>query len=129
MSWLLCFSWLIAYPSETYAFAIRIKCETDPNFKWTPLIAKSYAKGYIKLYYPQWHNREWIALAQLWTKESNWRHTAKNKKSSAYGIPQLLNLEPGTPAPLQIERGLAYISARYGKPSLAWKHWLNKGWY
>lgn len=129
LTWILSFSWLIVYPSPTYAMAVAIKCEYDKGFKWTPRLAKSYAQGYMRWYYPEWKKYEWVALAKLWGKESAWKETADNPKSTAYGIPQLLNLEPGTPAPLQIEQGLAYIKSRYGKPSRAWQHWLNKGWY
>jgi hypothetical protein len=83
----------------------------------------------MKTQYPDWKRSEFKAVAKLWGKESAWNPKAKNSKSSAFGIPQLLNLSPETPAPLQIERGLAYIQHRYGKPSVAWAHWRNKKWY
>jgi hypothetical protein len=41
----------------------------------------------------------------------------------------MLKTRPGTPAPLQIKRGLAYIDHRYDKPSKAWAHWRANGWY
>jgi hypothetical protein len=84
-----------------------------------------------------WTGDEWLCLDNLWSRESGWRHTAENKSSGAYGIPQAL---PGdkmapygadwrtNPDP-QIRWGLAYIQARYATPCGAWAHFLNKNWY
>lgn len=84
-----------------------------------------------------WNGDEWLCLDNLWSRESGWRHTAHNKSSGAYGIPQAL---PGekmaaygadwmtNPDP-QIRWGLAYIQGRYGTPCGAWSHFLNKNWY
>jgi hypothetical protein len=99
------------------------------EFHWTPRALKLYAKQYMRMAYPQWNLSEHHALMKLWGKESAWNPTAQNPNSTAFGIPQLLNLDPLTPAPLQIERGLAYIQHRYDKPSVAWSHWRNNGWY
>jgi hypothetical protein len=69
----------------------------------------------------------------LWTKESNWRPNAYNKVKvmgkNAGGIPQLLGLDPKTPAPKQIDRGLSYIYNRYHTPCEAWKFFTKKGYY
>jgi hypothetical protein len=73
------------------------------------------------------HEAKCIKL--LISKESAWNHLAANPESSAYGIAQVLKTKPGTPAPLQIERGLEYIQHRYDKPSIAWAHWRNNNWY
>lgn len=84
-----------------------------------------------------WTGSQWSCLENLWTRESNWRHTAENKSSGAYGIPQAL---PGTkmksagsdwrsnPA-TQITWGLSYIENRYGDPCGAWAHSESIGWY
>lgn len=96
---------------------------------WTPYMSKTYARGFIAMEYPTWGRAEWRALLKLWGKESAWSHTADNPDSSAYGIAQVLHTKPGTPAPLQIERGLEYIHHRYNKPSIAWAHWRKHGWY
>src|SRR5690606_34927340 len=37
-----------------------------------------------------WSGDEWLCLDNLWSRESGWRHTAENKSSGAYGIPQAL---------------------------------------
>lgn len=132
LSWLLAFLSIPFFPSPAYAVAVatqlQANCLTDWSL-WTPRTAKAYAKGLMKWNYPHWNRSEWVALDKLWTKESNWRHQADNKESTAGGIPQILGLDPKTPAPYQIERGLEYIVHRYNKPSIAWAHWRANGWY
>jgi hypothetical protein len=82
-------------------------------------------------------SKEFICVNALWTKESNWSKTSKNKKSSAYGIPQLLNLKETDPYK-QIDKGIIYINSRYktinGKVTNtpmcnAWAHFKAKGYY
>ena len=96
---------------------------------WTAYMSKTYARGFMAMEYPSWGRAEWRALTKLWGKESAWKHDADNPNSTAYGIAQVLNTKHGTPAPLQIEKGLEYIAHRYGKPSVAWSHWRKRGWY
>jgi hypothetical protein len=131
LSWLLAFLSIPFFPSPAYAVAIATQLEANciDTSIWTPRIAKAYAKGLIKWNYPHWNRSEYIALVKLWGKESAWNHKAVNNESTAAGIPQILGLDPNTPAPLQIERGLAYIQHRYEKPSIAWAHWRANGWY
>jgi hypothetical protein len=99
------------------------------EIRWTKSLSKYYAKILISAQYEEWDKSEYKALLKLWGKESAWDHTADNPKSSAFGIPQLLNMKPTTPAPEQIARGLAYIKHRYDKPSVAWAHWRKHNWY
>lgn len=84
-----------------------------------------------------WSSSQCADLGKLWQKESGWNHRADNPSSSAYGIPQAL---PGskmgsagsdwaTNPATQIKWGLGYIKARYGNPSAAWAHSVNRGWY
>lgn len=118
-------------PSPAYAVAVAMQIEAkciDESI-WTPRVAKAYTRTLLEWHHSDWNKSEWKALAKLWGKESGWRHEAANPKSSAYGIAQVLNTKPGTPAPLQIERGLEYIQHRYDKPSAAWAHWRANGWY
>jgi hypothetical protein len=73
--------------------------------------------------------KEFVCLEKLWTKESNWRYKAKNKDSSAYGIPQLLKMKETNPYK-QIDLGLKYIHKRYkGSPCKALSHHKKRGWY
>jgi hypothetical protein len=131
LSWLLAFLSAPFFPSHSYAIAVATQIEDNckDTSQWTPRVAKAYTKALLKIEYPHWNRSEWSALAKLWGKESGWKHTADNPKSTAYGIAQVLNTKPGTPAPLQIERGLVYIEHRYDKPSKAWAHWRANGWY
>lgn len=76
-------------------------------------------------------------LDRLWTRESEWRVTARNPSSGAYGIPQSLPASKlatagsdwRTSARTQIRWGLGYIDARYGSPCAAWAHSQSHGWY
>ena len=52
---------------------------------------------------------QYRCLVTLWRLESNWSPTAKNKKSSAFGIPQLLKMTETNPYK-QIDLGLKYIT-------------------
>jgi hypothetical protein len=126
---------LTHFPSQAYAVAVATRIQEEEwlqqstIIRWDKRLSKAYAKALMKHSYPQWDRSEFRALAKLWGKESAWNPEADNPNSTAFGIPQLLNLHPSTPAPLQIERGLVYIQHRYDKPSIAWAHWRTYGWY
>ena len=57
-------------------------------------------------------DKQYRCLVILWRKESNWSPVARNAKSSAYGIPQLLKMTETNPFK-QIDLGLKYIDHRY----------------
>ena len=97
---------------------------------------KNYAALYIQNTYG-WGNDEFGCLSTLWTRESHWRHQARNRSSGAYGIAQAL---PGrkmskvapdwrTNPVTQIKWGASYIEGRYGTPCNALKHSYSHGWY
>jgi hypothetical protein len=96
---------------------------------WAIEDSKAYARDVVLA----WADNQYECLDKLWTQESNWRSEAYNKVKvmgkNAGGIPQILGLDPDTPAPLQIDRGFAYIMHRYGTPCMAWKFHERKGWY
>lgn len=96
---------------------------------WVVEDSKAYAKDVVLA----WADNQYECLDKLWTQESNWRSEAYNKVKvmgkNAGGIPQILGLDPNLPAPLQIDRGFAYIMHRYGTPCMAWKFHEKKGWY
>ena len=89
--------------------------------------AKVIAKRKVKE--QGWNNKEWLALEELWYRESRWNPHSKNRRSSAYGIPQLLKLPIGTPMETQISRGIKYIIHRYKKPSRALAFHNRHNWY
>ena len=72
--------------------------------------------------------KEYRCLELLWMRESRWDPRAKNPKSSAYGIPQLLKLKIHDPY-IQIDRGLKYIKARHLTPCKAWAYHQRTGHY
>ena len=71
---------------------------------------------------------DFYCVDELWHKESRWNYKAKNPKSSAFGIPQILGLKEKNPVK-QIDKGLAYIKHRYDNPCNALAHHKKKGWY
>jgi len=104
---------------------VVIKLERD----WVTEDSKAYANDVVLA----WAQNQYRCLDKLWTRESNWRPNAYNKikvmGKNAGGIPQILGLDPKTPAPLQIDRGFAYIMHRYGTPCMAWKFHQKNNWY
>jgi hypothetical protein len=72
---------------------------------------------------------EWKPLLTLWNKESRWDYKAKNRHSTAFGIPQMLNMPKDTPMVKQIDLGLKYIKHRYGTPSKALAFHNRHGYY
>ena len=96
---------------------------------WSKADSKAYARDKLS----EWQDKQWSCLNRLWGKESAWNPSARNSAKvmgkHAGGIPQLLGLDPATPAPQQIERGLDYIYYRYTTPCNAWVHFKQKGWH
>ncbi len=101
--------------------------------------AKEYAKTRLKAF--DWKESEFNSLELLWEKESNWNYLAKNKKTGALGIPQLIGGDKvpnyATDYKVQIEHGLSYIKNRkgkdnkpkYGSPTAAWNFHKKNDWY
>ena len=82
---------------------------------------------------------QYNCLVNLWTGESDWRWTATNASSGAYGIPQSLpaskmsqfGADYRTNPLTQIKWGLWYIEMSYGSPCNAWSTWQARSphWY
>jgi hypothetical protein len=83
-----------------------------------------------------WSEAQFGCLDRLWTRESNWRVTARNP-SGAYGIPQALPASKmavmgsdwRTNAITQIRWGLYYIASAYGTPCEALDHSYAYNYY
>jgi hypothetical protein len=101
------------------------------EIKMTISQSKKFAKNYAFMRIKQigWSDHEWKSLLTLWSKESRWDYTANNPRSTAFGIPQILNMPENTPLTQQVELGFKYIQKRYKTPTLALQHHLRKGWY
>lgn len=63
--------------------------------------------------------KEFRCIELLWNAESKWNPKANNKRSTAFGIPQLLKMTETNPYS-QIDLGLKYINKRYGSTCKAW---------
>jgi hypothetical protein len=73
--------------------------------------------------------KEFVCINKLWTKEnSKWDPYARNPKSSAFGIPQLLKLKETNPY-VQMDLGYKYIVHRHKTPCNALAFHIRKGWY
>ena len=72
---------------------------------------------------------QFYCLDQIVYLESRWNYKAKNPKSSAYGLFQILKSKEKDPIK-QIDLGLKYLEARYdGCACTALAHHKAKGWY
>ena len=99
----------------------------EPSTTYMKKTAKQIARGKVLSMYRS--NSEWKSLYRLWDRESRWDYQADNPRSSAYGIPQMLEMPEDTPMIKQIDLGLKYIKARYGTPSRALAFHNSHGWY
>ena len=73
--------------------------------------------------------KEFYCLDELLHKESRWNYKAKNPKSSAFGLFQMIGNKEQDPIK-QIDKGLRYIEHRYsGSACKALAHHKIKGWY
>lgn len=105
-------SLVLAFTTNAYATTTNIEIE------------KYKLYSHIKLT----NHRQYLCLEKLWQRESHWNPLADNKKSTAFGIPQLLKLKTTNPYE-QIDLGLKYISHRYGTPCRALSKHLKTGHY
>lgn len=79
---------------------------------------------------------QWRAMYRIAYKESSWRSTLRNKRSTAYGLFQFLNQTwkdvgiPKTNCPYcQAEGAILYIKQRYKTPTRALQFHNSRGWY
>lgn len=123
-------------PPDPVARANEIPVMKAVLVERTPEAAKEFAQKRLSSY--GWiKSAEWECLNSLWTKESNWRPDAYNKKPvyqgkeklNAGGIPQILGLDPDLTVEEQVIRGLVYIEHRYSNPCSAWLFWEKNNWY
>ena len=73
--------------------------------------------------------KEFVCINKLWTLENRlWDPYARNPKSSAFGIPQLLKLKETNPY-VQMDLGYKYIMHRHKSACSAWSFHVKHGWY
>jgi len=76
-----------------------------PAYGYNPNVESYKLYAHMKLL----DDKQYRCLVILWRMESQWNPKAKNSKSSAYGIPQLLKMTETNPYK-QIDLGLKYIT-------------------
>ena len=106
----------------------------------TPEYNQRLARTYIRERHG-WRFPEFLALKDMWWRESNWRHTVINNHPNGpwYGLGQVnggfiasrgYTIKEYMRSPqAQIDVGAAYIKQRYGSPLKAWAFWQSNGWY
>jgi outer membrane biosynthesis protein TonB len=100
-----------------------------------PAGAQAYAAAQLGSY--GWAPNEMQCLQKLWTKESDWKTTATNASSGAYGVVQSLpaskmasaGADYRTNYRTQINWGLNYVKERYGSPCGALNFHYAHNWY
>lgn len=83
------------------------------------------------------NDKRFACFEKIVDHESDWRHTATNPESGAYGLVQALPAKRmktvgddwKTNPETQIKWGLKYMDERYGGPCKAWDFWEEHGWY
>lgn len=81
-----------------------------------------------------WGASHWDAFYQIVSHESGWNANSVNKSSGACGLFQFVPCSKGGSAyktnyKVQIDKGILYITYRYGTPKKAWKFWQKHHWY
>lgn len=100
-----------------------------------PAGAQAYAASQLGAH--GWDASQMQCLVKLWTKESDWKTTATNPSSGAYGVVQSLPAEKMASAGAdyrtnyrtQINWGLKYVQERYGSPCGALNFHYAHNWY
>jgi len=110
----------VKLPSDLNVHARHATMEEKRENK-SLIISYSRALGY--------NSQQVKCLITLWTRESRLDHLADNKRSTAFGIAQLLRERSREPE-LQILHGIRYIGHRYGGSACrALSHSDRRGWY
>ena len=120
---------------EVKTVQVTSRSSSERTVSGTVAEYQAYAKKKCLEY--GWSESDFQCLVKLWNRESNWRVTAKNPSSGAYGIPQSLPASKMASAgsdyltnyKTQINWGLSYIKSRYGTPTAAWNHSQRTNWY
>jgi hypothetical protein len=97
-----------------------------PDF---PVSARSYARSMVSV-------EEYVALHELIMRESSWNPDARNRKSTAYGLGQLIDqtwedvgIEKSDDFRIQLIASHKYVMQRYGSWVKALEHHKQNGWY
>ena len=101
----------------------------------------SYRSPNIKVYafeqvLNRWGEKQWSYFSDLVQRESHWKNTAKNPKSTAYGIGQFLDstwkivgCEKTEDKYIQIDCMIDYVEYRYDTPQKAIQFHNKRNFY
>ncbi|MEV6589480.1 aggregation-promoting factor C-terminal-like domain-containing protein [Streptomyces acidicola] len=120
-----------AAAAATAAGTLIAATPAQATWETSPSRSRAVAKKMID------ERAQYRCFARIVDRESDWRVTATNASSGAYGLMQAL---PGskmasagrdwrTNPATQIKWGMRYMNNRYGSPCGAWKFWRANGWY
>jgi len=97
-----------------------------PDF---PVSARSYARSMVSV-------EEYVALHELIMRESSWNPDARNRKSTAYGLGQLIDqtwkdvgIEKSDDFRIQLIAAHKYVMQRYGSWQKALEFHKRNGYY
>ncbi|MFI1731752.1 transglycosylase SLT domain-containing protein [Streptomyces acidicola] len=120
-----------AAAAATAAGTLIAATPAQATWETSPARSRAVAKKMID------ERAQYRCFARIVDRESDWRVTATNTSSGAYGLVQAL---PGskmasagrdwrTNPATQIKWGMRYMNNRYGSPCGAWRFWRANGWY
>ena len=108
------------------SFAVQKREPRKPDF---PVSARSYARSMVSV-------EEYVALHELIMRESSWNPDARNRKSTAYGLGQLidqtwkdLDIEKSDDFRIQLIAAHKYVMQRYGSWVKALEFHKRNGYY
>jgi hypothetical protein len=119
----------------THTLTVDVKVDVNPKVvvKQTKATMKQKHNNRVMAMKFAQHGWDWDVnerkcIRLLFDKESRFDHLAKNQRSSAFGIAQMLKEKSKDPA-VQILNAYRYIEHRYQTPCQAWKHSQRRNWY
>lgn len=120
------------------------RCGFDLYNRSNMILASRHSDGALR---HQLSKQDELCLMKIIKVESNYRVYAKNRRSSARGLGQLLKstlhgvnktIKKQNRCPIdyqslcpscQMEATKIYIKSRYGTPTRAWRFWRQRHWY
>jgi hypothetical protein len=116
-------------PLEGNDNALKGYVSSPIKYQRVPDTARGYARSMVSV-------KEYKALEELIMLESSWNPDAQNKKSTAYGLGQLLDqtweqvgIEKSADYRIQLIASHKYVMDRYGSWVKALAHHKQYGWY
>lgn len=120
---------LLAGCAAPAAQAPTIAEAAKPAVKHTPerFDPRAYVKRTARA--AGYDRQQWRCLDEIIHRESRWNPKADNPDSTAFGLFQMLRLDPATDLAKMTRLGLKYIHHRYGDACEALAFHNKNGWY